>query len=293
MDADTPGIAEAASAVAELTGVPRHDAVVVLGSGWSPAAEALGDPVAAFPMVDVPGFLAPVAEGHLGEVRSYDVRGVRVLAYLGRTHLYEGHGHGPVVHGVRTAAACGARLAVLTNANGSLRDDWEVGQPVLVADHLDLTATSPQEGARFLDLTDAWSPRLRALARELDPSLAEGVYAWLRGPHYETWAEAAWLRAVGADLVGMSTVPEAVSARGCGLEVVGLSTVTAVEGTPAGIDPSEVVAVAERTAARCGPLLREILVRGVRRRGSGARDLADERVVEQVGEGELGGTEQR
>jgi purine-nucleoside phosphorylase len=283
---------EAAAAVAELTRVPRHDALVVLGSGWSPAAEALGEPVAAFPMVAVPGFLAPVAEGHRGEIRSYDVRGVRVLAYLGRTHLYEGHGLGPVVHGVRTAAACGARLAVLTNANGSLRADWELGRPVLVSDHLNLTGTSPLTGPRFVDLTDAWSSRLRALARELDPSLAEGVYAWLRGPHYETWAEAAWLRTVGADMLGMSTVPEAIAARACGLEVVGLSTVTAVEGAPSGIDPSEVVAVAERTAARCGPLLRELLARGVRRAGSGARRLADERVVEQVGEGELGGTEQ-
>ena len=168
---------QAAARVVELTGVPRHDAVVVLGSGWSPAAEAFGVPVAAFPMVDVPGFLAPVAEGHHGEIRSYDVQGVRVLAYLGRTHLYEGHGLGPVAHGVRTAAACGARLAVLTNANGSLRGDWEVGQPVLVADHLNLTGTSPLEGPRFVDLTDTWSPRLRALAREIDPSLAEGVYA--------------------------------------------------------------------------------------------------------------------
>jgi purine-nucleoside phosphorylase len=181
-------------------------------------------------------------------------------------------------------------VAVLTNANGSLRDDWEVGRPVLVADHLNLTGTSPLEGARFVDLTDAWSPRLRALARELDPTLAEGVYAWLRGPHYETRAEAAWLRGVGADMLGMSTVPEAIAARERRMEVVGLSTVTAIEGTASGIDPAEVVAVAERTASRCGPLLRELLVRGVRRAGSGARDLADEGVVEQVGEGELGGT---
>ena len=256
---------QAAARVVELTGVPRHDAVVVLGSGWSPAAEAFGVPVAAFPMVDVPGFLAPVAEGHHGEIRSYDVQGVRVLAYLGRTHLYEGHGLGPVAHGVRTAAACGARLAVLTNANGSLRGDWEVGQPVLVADHLNLTGTSPLEGPRFVDLTDTWSPRLRALAREIDPSLAEGVYAWLRGPHYETWAEAAWLRTVGADMLGMSTVPEAIAAREWKMEVVGISTVTAIEGTASGIDPAEVVAVAERTASRCGPLLVELVTKGALR----------------------------
>jgi purine-nucleoside phosphorylase len=256
----------AAARLAALTGRADHQAVVVLGSGWGPAVEAFGPPRASFPMTELPGFLAPVAEGHAGEVRSYDLEGVDTLVLLGRTHLYEGHGLRPVVHGVRTAAAAGARLAVLTNANGSLRPDWPVGRPVLLADHLALAGASPLEGARFVDLTDAWSPRLRDLARSLDPSLAEGVYAWLRGPHYETWAEAAWLRTVGADLVGMSTVPEAIAARELGVELVGLSTVTAVEGTASGIDPAEVVAVAERTAARCGPLLADLVTRGVRSR---------------------------
>jgi purine-nucleoside phosphorylase len=116
-----------------------------------------------------------------------------------------------------------------------------------------------------VDLTDAWSPRLRVLARELDPSLAEGVYAWLRGPQYETWAEAEWLRRVGADLLGMSTVPEAIAAREWRMELVGISTVTAIEGTPSGIDPDEVVAIAERTASRCGPLLAELVTKGAHR----------------------------
>jgi purine-nucleoside phosphorylase len=191
-----------------------------------------------------------------------------VLVLVGRTHLYEGYGLGPVVHGVRAAAAAGVRLALLTNANGTLRGEWEVGRPVLIADHLNLTATSPLDGPRFTDLTDLWSPRLRALARAVDPTLAEATYAWLRGPHYETWAEAAWLRRLGADLVGMSTVPEAIAAREAGLEVLGLSTVTAVEGpgdAVAGIDPSEVVAVAERTATRCGPLLAQLVTRAATR----------------------------
>jgi purine-nucleoside phosphorylase len=195
-----------------------------------------------------------------------------VLVALGRTHLYEGHGLAPVVRLVRAAGACGARTALLTNANGSLRRDWSLGQAVLVADHLNLTGTSPLEGATFVDLTDAWSPRLRDLARSLDPSLEEGVYAWLRGPHYETWAEAEWLRRVGADMLGMSTVPEAIAAREWGMEVLGLSTVTALEGpgtspdttTPSGIDPSDVVAIAERTAARLGPLLVELVRKGAR-----------------------------
>jgi purine-nucleoside phosphorylase len=256
---------QAADRIVELTGRTTHDALVVLGSGWGPAAAAFGEPSAVFPMTDVPGFLAPVADGHAGEIRSYLVDGVATLVLLGRTHLYEGHGLRPVVHGIRTAHAAGVRLAVLTNANGSLRGDWELGRPVLVSDHLNVTGTSPLEGPRFVDLTDAWSPRLRALARELDPSLAEGVYAWLRGPHYETWAEAEWLRRVGADLLGMSTVPEAIAAREWRMELVGISTVTAIEGTPSGIDPGEVVAIAERTASRCGPLLAELVTKGAHR----------------------------
>lgn len=258
---------QAAARLAELTGTATHDALVVLGSGWGPAAEAFGEPGARLAMTDVPGFLAPVAPGHPGEIRSCVVGGVRTLVLLGRTHLYEGHGLDPVVHGVRTAAAAGVRLAVLTNANGSLRDDWPLGRPVLVADHLTLTATSPLTGPSFVDLTNAWSPRLRALARELDPTLTEGVYAWLPGPHYETWAEAEWLRRVGADMLGMSTVPEAIAARELGLEVLGLSTVTSIEGpagAATGIDPDEVVAIAERTAAACGPLLAELVTRAGR-----------------------------
>jgi purine-nucleoside phosphorylase len=254
----------AAARLAELTGREAHDAVVVLGSGWGPAADAFGEPDAVMAMSDVPGFVRPAAEGHRGEVRSCRVGPARVLVLLGRTHLYEGLGLVPVVHGIRTAAAAGARVAVLTNANGSLRPDWEVGRPVLVADHLNLTATSPLVGPRFVDLTDAWSPRLRRIARSLDPSLDEGVYAWLPGPHYETWAEADWVRRLGADVLGMSTVPEAIAAREAGLEVVGLSTVTAVEGTVGsapGIDPAEVVAVAERTASRMGALLAGLVVR--------------------------------
>jgi purine-nucleoside phosphorylase len=253
--------AQAAERIASLIGVARHRAVVVLGSGWGPAAEAFGAPVAEVAMTDVPGFLAPTAEGHRGTIASYDVQGVPTLVLSGRTHLYEGHGLRPVVHGVRTAAAAGCTLAVLTNANGALRDDLEVGRPLLVRDHLNLTGTSPLEGARFVDLTDCWSARLRALARELDPTLAEATYAWLPGPHYETLAEAEWVRRVGGDVIGMSTVPEAIAGRECGLEVLGLSTVTAVEGQDSGIDPSEVVAVAERTAARMGPLLADLVRR--------------------------------
>jgi len=255
---------EAAEHLADRTGRASYDAVVVLGSGWGPAVAQWGAPSARLEMATVPHFRRPVAEGHRGEVLAFDLAATSVLVLAGRTHLYEGHGTRPVVHGVRTAAALGARVAVLTNANGSLREEWEIGRPVLISDHVNATGVSPVEGATFVDLTDAWSPRLRAIAREIDPTLAEGVYAQLTGPHYNTLAEAEWLRRVGADLVGMSTVLEAIAARGCGMEVVGFSTVTAIEGGASATDPHEVVAAAERTAGRLGALLAELLTRGVR-----------------------------
>ncbi|MFN8195386.1 MAG: purine-nucleoside phosphorylase [Nocardioidaceae bacterium] len=250
---------EAAGLVRARTGRSSYDAALVLGSGWAPAVSSWGEPAARLVMGEVPHFLQPVAEGHRGELLAFDLEGTGVLVLSGRTHLYEGHGVRPVVHGVRTAAALGCRRVVLTNANGSLRDDWEVGRPIVVSDHINATGVSPVEGAHFVDLTQAWSPRLRARARELDPSLAEGVYAQLRGPHYNTAAEAEWLRRVGADLVGMSTVPEAIAAREAGMELFGLSVVTAIEGSGEATDPDAVVAAAEATAARLGPLLAELL----------------------------------
>ena len=264
-DADPHAAAtQAAERIADLTGVARHRAVVVLGSGWGPAADAFGAPVAEVAMTEVPGFLAPTAEGHRGTLASYEVGGVPTLVLSGRTHLYEGHGLRPVVHGIRTAAAAGCSFALLTNANGSLLTDVEIGQPVLVRDHLNLTGTSPVEGAHFVDLTDCWSARLRGIARELDPALVEATYAWLPGPHYETLAEAEFVRRMGADMLGMSTVPEAIVARECGIEVLGLSTVTAIEGDDAGIDPGDVVAVAEATATQMGPLLADLVRRSAR-----------------------------
>jgi purine-nucleoside phosphorylase len=254
--------AAAAAWLREATGRASYDAVLVLGSGWAPAISSWGEPFARVVTGDVPHFLAPVAEGHRGEILGFDLTGIGVLVLSGRTHLYEGHGPRPVVHGIRTAAALGCRLAVLTNANGSLRPDWRIGQPILVSDHVNATGVSPIEGAHFVDLTDAWSPALRARARELDPTLAEGVYAQLRGPHYNTAAEAEWLRRVGADLVGMSTVPEAIAAREAGLALFGVSVVTAIEGSDQAIDPTEVVTAAESTARALGPLLADVIGTG-------------------------------
>lgn len=258
-----PGAEAAARVIAERTGVERHDVAVVLGSGWRPAADLIGTPSAEVPMAQLPGFVAPTAVGHGGTVRSVRVGDRHALVLLGRTHHYEGLGVAQVVHGVRTAAAAGCRTVLLTNAAGGLRDGMSVGQPVLISDHLNLTALSPLVGARFVDLTELYSPRLRAVAREIDPSLTEGVYAGLPGPHFETPAEIRMLRTLGADLVGMSTVLEAIAARAEGIEVFGLSLVTnlaaGITGEP--LNHEEVLAAGHAAAERMGTLLAALVAR--------------------------------
>jgi purine-nucleoside phosphorylase len=258
-----PSTESAARAIAEQTGIEQHDVAVVLGSGWRPAADLIGTPSAEIPMAQLPGFVAPTAVGHGGTVRSVQVGDRRVLVLLGRTHHYEGHGVAQVAHGVRSAAAVGCRTVILTNAAGGLRDGMSVGQPVLISDHLNLTALSPLVGARFVDLVNLYSPRLRAVAREIDPSLQEGVYAGLPGPHFETPAEIRMLRALGADLVGMSTVLEAIAARAEGVEVFGLSLVTnlaaGITGEP--LNHEEVLAAGHAAAERMGTLLAALVAR--------------------------------
>lgn len=252
---------EAAAAISDLSGVARHDIALVMGSGWLPAAEVLGVPDAEFAATDVPGFSAPSVQGHGGTIRSLNVGDRRVLAFLGRTHLYEGKGVRAVVHGVRTAAATGCRSIVLTNGCGSLDTSWEPGTPVLIRDHINLTATSPLEGAHFVDLTDCYSARLRGVCQEADPSLDEGVYVQLPGPHYETPAEIQMIRAIGGTLVGMSTALEAIAARAAGMEVLGISLVT---NLAAGIgaeplDHAEVLQAGRDAAHRMGRLLSSVL----------------------------------
>ncbi|HME47460.1 purine-nucleoside phosphorylase [Mycobacterium sp.] len=251
----------AARLIAERTGVPGHDVAVVLGSGWAPAAEALGPATTTLPTAEVPGFIPPSAQGHRGQILSIPVGANRVLVLLGRIHAYEGHDLADVVHPVRAAAATGVRAVVLTNAAGGLREDYTVGRPVLIRDHLNLTGRSPLVGAQFVDMVDAYSPRLRALARDLDPSLAEGVYAAVPGPQYETPAEIRMLRALGADLVGMSTVHETIAARAAGIEVLGLSLVTNLAAGMTGqpIAHAEVLAAGRKSATHIGSLLAELL----------------------------------
>jgi purine-nucleoside phosphorylase len=253
----------AAERLRELTGGADHDVALVMGSGWVPAAERLGTPEAELAVTDLPGFAPPAVEGHAGTIRSVRAGGTRALVLLGRTHLYEGRGVAAVVHGVRTAVAAGCRTIVLTNGCGGLDPAYSPGQPVLISDHLNLTATSPIVGATFIDLTDLYSARLRALCREVDPSLREGVYAQLPGPHYETPAEIAMVRTLGADLVGMSTALEAIAAREAGAEVLGISLVTNLAAGMTG-DPlshAEVLEAGRDAASRMGDLLSRVLER--------------------------------
>ncbi len=214
-------------------------------------------------MTDLPGFAPPAVEGHSGKLRSVRAGDRNLLVFLGRTHFYEGHGVAAVVHGVRTAAAAGCRTVVLTNGCGGLDESWTPGTPVLIRDHINLTATSPIEGAHFVDLTDLYSPRLRDLCREVDPSLDDGVYVQFPGPHYETPAEIGMVRAIGGDLVGMSTTLEAIAAREAGMEVLGISLVTnlaaGITGEP--LDHEEVLAAGQAAATRMGKLLGQVVPR--------------------------------
>ncbi len=227
---------EAAAALLARFQLSRIDTAFVLGSGWSAAADDLGEPVGDCELAELPGFSRPVVLGHGGRLRIVRTAGGKIAAvFTGRTHLYEGRGVAPVVHGVRTAAAAGARTIVLTNGCGGLNTDRGPGTAVLIRDHINLTAVTPLVGATFIDMTEAYSARLRDLAREVQPSLPEGVYVQFHGPSFETPAEVTMAGILGGDLVGMSTTLETIAAREAGLEVLGISLVT---NLAAGISPT-------------------------------------------------------
>lgn len=260
---DPAGAAAAAAAkIAELTGVASHDIALVLGSGWLPAVDLLGKTDAEFVSTDLPGFAPPAVAGHAGKIRSITTdAGKHALVFLGRTHFYEDKGVESVVHGVRTAAAAGCQTIVLTNGCGGLHAEWTPGTPVLISDQINLTGASPLRGATFIDLTDLYSPRLRKMCKELDPSLAEGVYVQFRGPQYETPAEVRMAGIIGGDLVGMSTTLEAIAAREAGMEILGLSLVTnlAAGMTGEALNHEEVLDAGKMAAERMGGLLATVV----------------------------------
>lgn len=258
---------EAGAAITERLGA--HRAALVLGSGWAKVVEELGTIRNSVPMAELPGFPAPTVHGHSGLAHSLDVDGTPILVMAGRAHFYEGHPVQTVVHGVRAAVLSGCATILLTNAAGSLDPQSPPGTPVLIADHLNLTGTNPMTGAdppegfpgRFCDLTDLYSPRLRAAARSALPELREGVYAGLLGGSYETPAEIRMLQTLGADLVGMSTVLEAIAARHLGAEVFGASLATnmAAGRSAEALDHGDVLATGKASAGRLVELLRAVI----------------------------------
>ena len=256
---------QAAAEIAERTGFATHDIALVMGSGWVTAVDALGEPKYECNAEELTGFLSPAVEGHSGKVRSYEIedggKKVRALVFLGRTHLYEGKGMEPVVHGVRTAVKAGCKVILLTNACGGINTSYKVGQPVLIRDHISLTAATPLVGATFVDLTDLYSKRLRAIVKGADSSLEEGVYVHWRGPTYETPAEILMMRGMGADLVGMSTVTEAIAAHALGAEVLAISLVTNAAAGVTGekLNHEEVIAAGKAAASRMGALIKSVI----------------------------------
>ena len=227
---------EAATAIARLTGRDRHDAAIVLGSGLSSYASSLPDAVE-IPYADIPHFPEPRVVGHGGSLFSVPVGDGAVLLFAGRVHTYEGWDLSEVVFGVRTAALTGASTVVLTNAAGGLGEGLAPGDLVAIRDHLNYTARNPlvgmnddRLGPRFPDMSDVYPERVRDLLRRAFATAGveyhEGVYAWFLGPSYETPAEIEMVRRAGGDLVGMSTVPEAIALNHMGIDVAGISLVT-------------------------------------------------------------------
>lgn len=229
-------LAGAAEAVASATGRAPHRAAVVLGSGLSGYATSLPGALEV-PYGDIPGFPAPKVEGHAGSLFSVEVGDEHVLLLAGRVHTYEGWDMSDIVFGVRTAALSGCHTVVLTNACGSIGSHLGPGDLVAIKDHLNLTGRNPlvgdndsRLGPRFPDMNQLYDPGLRAsiaaAAAEKGIPYKEGVYAWFLGPSYETPAEVEMAKRAGADLVGMSTVPEAIALRHMGVRVGGISLVT-------------------------------------------------------------------
>ncbi|MGX5680813.1 purine-nucleoside phosphorylase [Schumannella luteola] len=252
----------AAAELAERTGVERHDIALTLGSGWAKAADLIGETTATIPASEITGFSKPALEGHVGTLRSVLLpSGKHALVIGARTHYYEGHGVRRVVHSVRTAAAAGASTMILTNGAGGIKEHWKPGTPVLISDHINLTADSPLEGATFIDLTDLYSSRLRDLARSVDSSLDEGVYCQFRGPHYETPAEVQMAKTIGGHIVGMSTALEAIAARQASMEILGMSLITnlaaGIQKTP--LSHQEVIDAGREAEGRISALLAQIV----------------------------------
>lgn len=254
---------KSAGMLERLTGIVKHDVAIILGSGWDVVAPYLGEVALDIPATELPGFLPSGVDGHAGRIQSIESGNQRVLAFLGRKHLYEVDEKGdnlPIAataHAVRTAAAVGCKSIILTNAVGGLNPNFPTGTAVLIKDHISLFVSSPLSGPNFLQCDEVYSKRLRELCQDLH--LPQGVYAQVHGPHFESPAEAEFLRRMGVDMVGMSIATEALAARDRGLEVLGISIVTDAAGELT--SHQDVLAVVKKTASRLGPKLAKVIKR--------------------------------
>lgn len=260
----------AAAEIADRTGRDAHRLAIVLGSGLGDYAASLPDAIE-IPYREIPGWPTPTVEGHHGSLYSADVGGP-ILVLSGRAHFYEGRSLEEVVFGVRAAILAGCDTIVLTNAAGGVGRGLEAGDLVLIRDHLNLTGHNPligpnddRLGPRFPDMSTVYDAGLRSLAREAAEAagvqLKEGVYTWLTGPSYETPAEIRMVGRLGGDLVGMSTVPEAIAARHMGARVLGISLVTNLAAgiSKVPLSHEEVQETAEKARSRFTGLLDRLL----------------------------------
>ena len=262
-------IREASQYLSERTTL-RPRVAVILGSGLGAFASELTNSIT-IPYADIPGFPRSTAIGHAGQLVIGNLEGTTIAVMAGRVHLYEGYSAADAAFGVRALALFGVRSLVITNAAGGIGSQLQQGSLVLISDHINLQGQNPLTGpndeslgARFPDMTEPYSTKLRVLAQTaaagMGIHLHEGVYAALPGPSYETPAEIRYLRTIGADLVGMSTAPEVIAANHMGLEVLGISCVTNLASGLSGkkLDHAEVLEIGERTRGLLVQLLRAV-----------------------------------
>jgi purine-nucleoside phosphorylase len=251
--------ARTARELARRTGVEHHDVLVILGTGLAAAAERLGATGPSIPLATLPFFPRYTATGHHAQGWSVQIGDKMVLVFAGRCHAYEGIELSEVVHPLRTGIAAGCSTVILTAAVGGIRPDLVSGAVMVVADHLNLTGRSPLSGPEFVDMVDAYSPELRALALSAAglPVLPTGIYAQVPGPQFETPAEVRMLRTLGADVVGMSMAFETIAARRAGAAVLGLAVVTN-EAAGANPDSTGIDGIADAGAGAV-PTLAEII----------------------------------
>jgi purine-nucleoside phosphorylase len=258
---------EAVSYIRSVT-VREPRIIVVLGSGLGAFAGELADPIS-IPYSEIPGWPASTAAGHSGRLVFGKLGKLDIAVMAGRAHLYEGYTADQVTMGVRVLHRLGARSAVFTNASGGINLSYRQGALVLISDHINLQGSNPltghnddSEGPRFPDMTEAYSAayrvKARQVAQQLKIQLEEGVYAAVTGPSYETPAEIRYLRTIGADLVGMSTVPEVIMANYLGMQVLAISCVT---NMAAGILPQK---LDHKEVMETGYRVRDTLIRFLR-----------------------------